>query len=592
MRRRRRISPLLVLLPVAALVIGGCSGIPSDSTPQVVKTLPAVEQPSVPVLKGPSRDAVPREIVNGFLAANVTNDAEHTVAQQFLTADARSKWTSSTVTVVADLPRVSTPDGDVITVTADKVNGRLDSSGLYTPTLATRGGVASQQFRFTLARGADHQWRISDLPAGLIVTEEAFETSYSKDRTLYFFDSSSSHLIPDVRYTAVEGQSLSSWLLDELLAGPRPGLPSTVAVSALPPVDQRDASATLTGSGSLTINLPGVSNVDPTALTRIAAQLAFTYESAGQDSSIRIVDGSKPITVSGSLTTFTSEDFTSFSTTPNGSPVSYYLKGGLLYEDTASNSAQLVSGTFGSGRVPLRSVAVRAGQANDAEVAGVRSDTGQLVLGSQRSSQVNAVTLPAGPLSRPEWDPVTRQVWIGAGKNLEVVNTDGVAQSVKLVTLQGPLPATPYAVKAVRLSPERSRIALVLGTASASSVWIGAVNASTNRIEVDALTQISPDSQVAADLGWSLPTALTIIGSAAGTGDLQIWTEQVDGAINTLVPTTGLPGAPTAIATNPSADPIVSTGAPALWQQTGPGASWVALGGKGQLTGMAPIFAI
>lgn len=591
MTRRRRISPLLVLLPVAALAIGGCSGIPSDSTPQVVKTLPAVEQPSPPVLKGPARDAVPREIVNGFLAANVTNDAEHTVAQQFLTPDARSKWTSSTVTVVADTPRVSTPDGDTITVTADKVNGRLDSNGLYTPTLLTRQGIDSQQFRFTLARGADRQWRISDLPAGLIVTEEAFESSYSKDRTLYFFDSSSSHLIPDVRYTAVEGQSLSSWLLDELLAGPQANLPRGMAVSSLPPVDQRDASATLTGSGSLTINLPGVSNVDPTGLTRIAAQLAFTYESAGQDSSIRIVDGSKPITVSGSLTTFTSQDFASFNPTPSGSPVPYYLKGGVLYEATVSNSAQLVSGTFGSGRVPLRSVAVRAGQANDADVAGVRSDNGQLVVGSQRSSQVKTVRLPAGPLSRPEWDPVTRQVWIGAGQNLEVVSADGIAQSVKLVPLQGGLPAAPFVIKAVRLSPERSRVALVLATSTASSVWIGAVNTSTNRIEVDALTQISPDSQMANDLGWSLPTAVTIIGSATVGEEFQIWTEQVDGAINTVVPTTGLPGAPTAIATS-SVDPIVSTGAPALWQQTGPGASWVALGGKGQLAGMAPIFAV
>ncbi len=587
----RRASRRIVLGTVVAVVLSGCSGIPSNSTPQVVKTLPAVERPSAPALQGPVRDAVPREIVNGFLAANVTNDEEHTVAQQFLTPDARSKWNSSTVTVVADPPRVSTPDGDVITVTADKVNGRLDTNGLYTPSLLTKGGADAEQFRFTLVRDANRQWRISDLPAGLIVTEEGFESSYSKDRTLYFFDSSFSHLIPDVRYTAVEGQSLSSWLLDELLAGPRPGLPTSVARSALPTVDPRDASATLTGSGSLTINLPGASNVDPTALSRIAAQLAFTYQSAGQDSSIRIVDGSKPVTVSGSLSTFTSADFTSFNPVPNSTATPYYLRAGLLYRDISSNPAQPVSGTFSNGHLPLRSVAVRVSQPNDAEIAGVRSDTGQLVIGSQRSSQVKTVALPAGALSRPEWDPVNRTVWIGAGKNLEVVTAAGVAQSVKLVGLQGPLPAA-YVVKSVRLSPERSRIALVLATASASSVWIGAVNSSGNRIEIDALTQISPDSQVATDVGWSLPTVVTMIGSSATGGELQIWTEQIDGAINTLVPTTGLPGPPTAIATSPSADPIVSTGAPALWQQTGPGASWAALGSKGQLTGMAPVFSV
>lgn len=584
----RRLGLLTVLAVAAAVSMSGCTGIPSESQPQVVATVPAVEQPLNEQITPPTPGESPRAIVKGFLDANLSTDAEHTIAKAYLTPSARSTWSTSTSNIsVVDGIRVGTPTGNRISVTVDAVVGSVDSVGEYSPNLALTQPAASKVFGFRLTQ-INSEWRIADLPPGLIIDYDNFIPNYR--RTLYFFDPTNSYLVPDVRYTALAAQSLSTWLLDQLIAGPRPEL-SDIVRNAMPQVDARSVRATLSASRELTVNLPGSSHLDPDVLRHLAAQLAFTYDSAEQAAAIRITDGSTVVTLPDGLTTFTTAHFQSFSSTPQVNPTPYFLRGGLLF---AGQSSRPVSGPFGDGRYPLESVAVRQLTGTDIAVAGVRSDTGSLAIGGQRSKPMQ-IRLPSGATSRPEWNQVSGRLWIGVGRRVYTVDGKRLLQ-VPFVEPVAAFPSGRLQIRSVRVSPDGSRVALVIAQGNVSTVWVGGINRSTSGPQITGARPLTRTDVTVRDVGWSDGSTLVFVGT--GAGRLGVWTVLVDGSNATALGTSNLPGGtPTAIAVTPGAFPVVAVGEPptasSLWQETISGSGdWVAFEGSAQLGGYAPTFAV
>jgi Lipoprotein LpqB beta-propeller domain len=583
----RRRTVLAVLTAVAAVLVTGCTGIPNESQPQVVATLPAAEQPLNEQIAPPAPGESPRAIVKGFLDANLSTDAEHTIAKAYLTPEARSTWSTSTSNVsVVDGIRVGTLSGDQINVTVDEVVGSVDSVGEYTPNLDVTQSAATKVFGFRLSQ-VDSQWRISELPPGLIIDRDDFIPNYR--RTLYFFDSTNSYLVPDVRYTALAAQSLSTWLLDQLIAGPRPEL-SDIAHNAMPQIDARNVRATLSASRELTINLPGSSHFDPNRLRHLAAQLAFTYDSAEQAAAIRITDGSTVVTLPNGLTTFTTDDFQSFSSTPQVSPTAYYLRGGLVF---AGPAARPVSGPFGDSRYPLESVAVRQ-SGDDIAVAGVRSDNGYLAIGGLRGRPTQ-IRLPSGATSRPDWNRVSGRLWIGVGRRLYTVDGQRLAR-IPFVEPTVAFPPGGLQIRSVRVSPDGSRVALVIAQGDVSTLWVGGIDTTSSGPQVTGLRPVTRTDLTVRDAGWSDGSTLVYIGTSAN-GRLGVWTVLVDGSNAAAVGTSNLPGgAPTAIAVTPGVFPVIAVGAPpsasSLWQETTTGSGdWAAFEGTAQPGGYAPTFA-
>jgi hypothetical protein len=579
---------LAVLSAVAAVLLTGCTGIPSESQPKVVATLPAVEQPLNEQVAPPAPGESPRAIVKGFLDANLSTDAEHTIAKAYLTPEARSTWSTSTSNVrVVDGIRVGTLSGDQINVTVDEVVGHVDGVGEYTPNLDVTQSVAKKVFGFRL-RQVDSQWRISELPTGLMIDYDNLIPNYR--RTLYFFDSTNSYLVPDVRYTALAAQSLSTWLLDQLIAGPRPEL-SDIARNAMPQIDARNVRATLSASRELSINLPGSSHLDPGVLRHLAAQLAFTYDSAEQAAAIRITDGSTVVTLPNGLTTFTTQDFQSFSSTPQGSPTPYYLRGGLLF---AGPAPRPVSGPFGDNRYLLESVAVRQSSETDIAIAGVRSDTGYLAIGGLRGRPTQ-IQLPSEATSRPDWNRVNGQLWIGLGRRLYTVDGRRLAR-IPFVEPTVPFPPGALQIRSVRVSPDGSRVALVIAQGKVSTLWVGGINPTSSGPQVTGVRPVTGTDITVRDAGWSDGSTLVYIGTSAN-GRLGVWTVLVDGSNAAALGTSNLPGgAPTSIAVTPGAFPVVAVGVPptasSLWQETtGGSGDWAAFEGNAQAGGYAPTFA-
>jgi Tol biopolymer transport system component len=90
------------------------------------------------------------------------------------------------------------------------------------------------------------------------------------------------------------------------------------------------------------------------------------------------------------------------------------------------------------------------------------------------------------------------EVWIGDGPNLYRLSRAGALHSVPVDTAVGKVNGR---VTAVRLSPEGSRVALVL-TASdhTSQIYVGSVVRSSSDVRVANLTPVSPQGVAVRDV--------------------------------------------------------------------------------------------
>jgi len=428
---------LAVVMAVAVLALAGCSGVPSSSSPQVVRTIPNRVAPGATATVTPQPGADPRAIVLGFLQANLGEDAKHTAARAFLTPDARKTWSDTTVTVV-DSTQIGVADlrTNSVTVNASPL-GTLDSRGIYTPTLAGDGYSATPvAFTFTTQK-IDGQWRIANPPPGLIVARSDFQSFYQA-RKIYFLDSTQRRVVPDLRYSALTGQTLVSWLLEQLLNGPTSGLQS--AVTSEVPAQTSKAQATFDGR-LITVDLPGISQSNTATLQRLAGQLAFTFQ-IESDPSIRVTDRGRAVAIAGIPGAFSSSSFQTYAGS-GITPIAYYLHDGVLVDESGITVPGPVSATKNLTSVALRSLSGNAPSgamavAGTIPVAG-HPGVSQLVVGTSVAG-VKAVAVQGG-LSRPAFAPGTVEAWVAEDAKIYRVAADG-SVSVVATTLTEPSAAT------------------------------------------------------------------------------------------------------------------------------------------------------
>ncbi|HEX2903912.1 MAG TPA: LpqB family beta-propeller domain-containing protein [Jatrophihabitans sp.] len=575
----RPVTGLLAAVMASGLALAGCTTIPTSSSPEVVRSVPqgassVAPRPNI----SPAPGLGPYDIVNDFLGAGVDADAGHSTARQFLTTAAARKWQDEP-TVIVDETRVGDPiiSGSTATVvvTGRRV-GQLDASGVYTPTLKGMGTGDEEPFTYTLTRVAG-QWRIDQLGTGVLISQSEFAATY-RARRIYFFNSAGSILVPDLRYTPLEGQSLATWLLQQLLAGPRPELAQSVT-NEVP--DQVGKPSVQIGD-PVTVEIPGSQNLDVTSRNGLAAQLAFTLGQA-QFAELRLTDGGKIVQVPQvQRDAFSAVDFASNSP-DNAIPGAsvYFVRDGAVYDDTGTP----LKSPLGLPARDLASVAVRR-SGNVLEAAGV-TVTGKLVAGDE--NRLSPIALPAAPQSRPEWAPQGDEIWVGVGSHGAIY---------RLVSGQRPRPvsvtnqtggAPNGAVTAIRFSPDGARVAMVIRTPGGpGAVWVGSVVTSGSDVRIDSLELETPPRLSVSDLTWADPTKLLLIAAAPGA-QAQLWDMLSDGSQLAPQSSVGLPGAPTAITAALQQNPVVSAGGDIFELSNG---SWDNLGkSKLAVPGTNPCYA-
>jgi Sporulation and spore germination len=559
------------------LVSAGCAGVPHSSKPQVVKAVdPAGDTGGTVAAAGPKPGEDPRGIVAGFLLAAETSSS---AARQFLTLDSQSKWQASPVFIV-DTHTIKLPvvHGGTATVslTIGQRVGQLDDTGVFTPNLSSESTVDQTAETFNL-RQINGQWRIDTPAAGFYIDQSDFLNSYAP-QPVYFYDSTETRLVPDLRWSALRDQQLLTWLMAQLLAGPRPELETGVVNEIPPQVDAGHVS--VTGSDPIQIAIPGAMQIDAVGRQRLAAQLAYTLGGilSFSASALRITDGGRPVTISTVIgNTFDTTDFPGLGPAALvAATTQFYLRGGQIISVAEDKP---VAGALGNANAGLTAIAVRGSDPSVLQVIGVSGH--KVLVGATATGFTSVARVPAGPISRPSWDPgstdpVSAWVGIGNGPLLYAVSLSGALRQIPVTPLHGAVPQG--RVVTVQLSPDGARVALLLAADDGSmTVWVGSVVRSGGQVHVDGLEPITPATLKVTDLGWRDVSTLALVAADHSTrrvAEADVYGVSSDGSRLQVITSANLPGAPEAIAVAPGQNPVVVS-LNSLWSQAGD--TWVQL---------------
>lgn len=576
-------------LAAVLLTVAGCTTVPNSSAPQIVK--PVAVDPGISTPSGPPLGAEPRSILEDFLQANGEGDATHASARLYLAP--RTSWSDATVTVI-DRPQVGNlvklkrlPSGmqaGKITVTGRTV-GAIDENGVYKPFLRGDGsGLGGVHFSQTygLVQVRD-QWRIDTLPPGLVVSSSQFDAF--RQYAVYYLDGAGDDLAPVARFSQLTALSdIIKWLVTELAQQPPASLstglppngPARQITTTVPP-DPTDPNS------PVVIEIPGASALDRGDINRLAAQIGATLQVLLQVDRIEITDGGTPVRIPAvGETVFPVESMSGrFRPSSPGSNL-FYVRDGGVYEE----SGRPIPGRVGAGAYGLTSAALTVPRGSRAiQVAGVRGSGSGAVLDVPNPHEPGALvdTTVHGQLSRPAWAPDRKEVWIGDGTQLERVTGPRSVQTVPLDVATGKASGV---VGAVRISPDGTRVALVLRTADSSQIYVGTIVRNATQVSVTNLAPISPQAVRVSDVAWNDELKLFAVGSDTRTGDSQVYEVQCDGSLWNPRDSNELPGAPDTVTAFANSEVVVSIG-DTVWQQNG--TSWQGLL-DGETRGTNPIY--
>jgi Lipoprotein LpqB beta-propeller domain/Sporulation and spore germination len=244
--RRQRIARAAVLGLVVVIALAGCVGIPRSSG---VNIGPAVQSgddsPRVDLPLGPSKNASKNEILNDFLQAATQSDNDYAIAKEFLTKTAAQGWDPTKSVLIREKPASPEDDGDNTFSYSVVTRASVSPLGVY----VAQGTDSTQTLTYTFAKVAG-QWRISNLPDGIVISRTNFNELFAS-YPVYFFDPDFRYLVPDVRWFPTSA-TVEDRIVSALLAGPVDWLQQGVVSTAFPlglqlgsPVVVRGGTATV-----------------------------------------------------------------------------------------------------------------------------------------------------------------------------------------------------------------------------------------------------------------------------------------------------------------------------------------------------------
>jgi len=273
---------------VAMVVLTACSGIPRSSGVNQGSAVVPVEDDAIEFLpSGPAEGASIEQILRGFVEASSSPVSDYAIARQFLTPEFAAKWDATTgVSVDAGL-RTVTQTGEGQGQLSYSLNALVDSQGNYADVSPTQSITSDYSFQ-----EIDGQWRISAAPNGVVMDRFTFDQVYQA-HPLYFFDSTNSMLVPDVRFFP-NGASSSTRITKALLAGPSAWLSANGAAhTSFPAGTALVADTVPVSKGTATVDLNSAAlSADPTIIRQMKQQLSASLQSVDNITAVNmLVDG-------------------------------------------------------------------------------------------------------------------------------------------------------------------------------------------------------------------------------------------------------------------------------------------------------------
>ncbi|HEY9293564.1 MAG TPA: LpqB family beta-propeller domain-containing protein [Microlunatus sp.] len=525
----RPIRALLIIgVLLGSLVLAGCVSVPTSGRVEQANQgsrISDTKPEAVP--KPPVQNASPRVIVDGFLFAMSRYQANYQIARQFLTEDARDSWRPEDRITVYTNPKYDTT-GSNVTLSFTRV-GQVGPDGSYTAT------TGPQVQDFEMQKDGNGQWRISNPPDGLLISDSTFSATYAS-YNLYFFDSQFRTLVPDPIYLPTDGQTETA-LVQALLRGPTSWLKSAVSTE-FPPRTTLVGDSVPIANDLAQISLgPSVAGLNDQQKTRMAAQLAWTLDQT--DSELRgfqiAVNGDR-LQVPGQV----GEGESAYV------PISYGSDFAPIPDDTSDSligihdGAVIKVGNDGSSLAPLPGPLGRKGYdpdsvalSNDGRtVAAVTDDRTQLI--TQLSDQEPKTAQLTDPkrLLRPDY---TRddELWTVSGKpGKQIIR---IVKNDRQYTVTAPWLGR-IAVTNFRISPDGSRMALIGKSGGKDLLAVAPIIRGDKTTTVGTVRFISmmdtasAQVKLIADLGWISPTRLLILGASNSGASYEPYGVEIDGS--------------------------------------------------------------
>lgn len=556
--RRRASASLLVALLAALLCTTGCASIPSSSRPQVIaESVPASSGAEADDLRydelAPRAGESPLEIVRDYLRAGGSYERSHGRARAYLSPAGDRAWKDTDgAAILENTPYLNvTDDGAGVEMTAQQ-RGRLEPDGSYVP------GAAPYPYKFRMTK-VDGNWRIENPPNLLLLEASTFDAAY-RAYEVYFLDATRTRVVPDVRWFAAARDTLPSLLMTALEGGPSQWL-GNAALSDLEAITVQN-NVELT-SDRVRVYLTGLDDQAETLTAGGFAQIVWTLNQVGVGGVELYSDGRllAPKDAPG-RTLQQLNDWRAFS--PDGPLVSsgYFVRGGAVW--TTKNAP--VAGRAGRGSFGAVSVAVSIDERSLAIVA-AGSRRQDLWVGSTGSLR-RAVS--GSTLTRPTWGRSSGEVWtVRDGAEVLLVPLNGGEP----VRVDVPDAGTVGSIRALRLSRDGSRVALVAGPRGRERLWVGAVVRENGSAGIDRLRPLETGESPVSDVSWA--DSLSVVALVRGDQqDSSLYSVDVTGVSSgRLVTTTGLPKPPTAVAAGPAV-PLLTIAAGTLWRTPATDEAW------------------
>ncbi|MDO4686132.1 MAG: MtrAB system accessory lipoprotein LpqB [Corynebacterium sp.] len=500
---------------VAASILAACTTVPGESAPQALRSFTVT--PSSTAAAGPAEGREPDLLLRDFFAASAVPTQRHQAARAFLTKHMAEEWDDQSTTMILDRIDLNAKPGasaDAISyVVRGTVVGALGPGGVYRPDHGDYETVIE-------LNREEGEWRISGLPAGVIMERAEMRNNYQPYH-LFFFDPTEKFLVRDRRWVYNGQASLDTALISLLMEGPQGPLAQGVTTKA-----PKDAAFAGKHDGKYTFT--GLSELDEKARHQFNAQLTWTLASAGVNAPYKVAfDGSEEPELNV-------DDVAEFN--PNAAAGAivplYALSSGSLYT-VDSSRATPVSGKFGS-----------SGSIESADVSAADGVTAAVMTqgeGENRKSKLEvskqgggtAEALEARSLTRPTFEHDGAALWtVSDGKKvIRVARSTTTGEMAQIEVDASEFDHSEDPISVLRLSRTGVRVAVIMG----GRVYVGTVarpGAGERKI-VDVVEVAPTIGDTALTLDWQQDDSL-LVGTASS--EAPVWRVEVDGSALSSLP--------------------------------------------------------
>ncbi|MFE0760727.1 LpqB family beta-propeller domain-containing protein [Streptomyces smyrnaeus] len=552
LRRQRA----LVVLAACGTLLAGCASMPDGGKVKHVTSSHRTDGDSqVRVYSvSPQKGEAPTQIVRGFLEATTSDEATFPTAREYLTRSLARRWDPfASTTVLSDGPSVrkaprrstAVEDGYSVEVSGSRM-AEVDSKHAYSPSK----GDYSEVFHLTKVDG---EWRIDEMPDGLVLGESDFQRIYRPINTYYY-----ARLGPDAE-SITDGQNVLvadpvylrrridpvTKTVSALLQGPS-GWIDPVVTSSFPRgtrlAPKEHLSVDDSGVLRVRLNSRGAA-AEGKRCVRMAAQVLYSVQdqASAKVSKVELV-GPKD----RAMCAQTREQVAAYQPGRlNGSAKNAYFideNHRVAAFRGKGEPPRPVEGPLGRGQVEMGSVAVNRIESEGAAVS--RGRRGLYVASLEGSSAATALGDPVlTSKAKRENDRLTAPSWDGLG-DLWVADRD--PDNPRLLRLRGgkerpdevrvPDLDKGERIESLRISSDGVRIALLVRERDGhTSLQLGRVvrrgTTKEPQVTVEQLRPVAPQLVDVSAASWAGGSRLVVVGRESGSVQ-QLQYMETDGSVS------------------------------------------------------------